>query len=83
MRRTVASLTPSAAAIDRVLQCVAFGGVVRVVRSTIARTLASVRAERLRPPRGASLAMPLIPESRKRRRQRATACRRTPTSAAI
>src|SRR5436305_1956084 len=82
-RRTVEALTPAARAIVLVDHCVALGGVVCVVRSMIARTLAGVRAERCRPPRGASLANPATPSVRNRLRHRETAWRRTLTCAAI
>jgi len=71
MRRTLASLMPTAAAIVRVLQCVALLGCWRVVRvTTRCRRRASIVG--LRPGRGASCSNPATPRARKRLRQRET-----------
>src|SRR6266481_818943 len=71
MRRTLASLMPAAAAMVRVLQCVAWAGFSRSVISTTFFTRRSVMI-RARPGRGASFFRAAVPPLRKRFRQRAT-----------
>ena len=80
MRTTAVWLRPVARASDRVLQCVASGGVASKVRVTAASTCASVIL-RGAPGRGASNS-PSGPCSAKRRRHRATVGRLTPSRAA-
>ncbi len=71
MRRTLAGLIPTAAAMVRVLQCVAFLGCCRVVMVTT-RCVRRALMLGLRPGRGASFCNPATPRARKRSRQRAT-----------
>ena len=82
MRRTLASLMPAAAAIVRVLQCVALAGLWRIVMSTTRFTWSSVIV-RVLPGREASFCNAAIPPSRNRLRQRATFSAVTPSSCAI
>jgi hypothetical protein len=69
MRRTLASLMPTAAAMVRVLQCVALAGCWRVVRVPT-RWIKRVPIVGLRPGRCASFCNPATPSARKRLRQR-------------
>src|SRR5215831_333936 len=71
IRRTLASLMPTARAMLRVLQCVAFAGFCRVVMFTTRRTTLAVMVG-VRPGRGASCCKPTMPKVRKRLRQRDT-----------
>ena len=71
MRRTLASLMPTAAAMVRVLQCVALVGGCRVVMVTT-RCVRRALIVGLRPGRGASCSNPATPSARKRLRQRET-----------
>ena len=71
MRRTLASLMPTTAAMVRVLQWVALVGRWRVVRVTT-RFLKRGPILGLRPGRGASFSNPATPRVRKRLRQRET-----------
>jgi hypothetical protein len=71
MRRTLASLIPTAAAMVRVLQCVALAGCWRVVMATT-RLVRRAPIVGLRPGRGASFCNPGTPSARKRLRQRET-----------
>jgi len=71
MRRTLASLMPTAAAMMRVLQRVALVGRWRVVRVTT-RFVKRVPILVLRPGRGASFSKPATPNARKRLRHRET-----------
>ena len=75
-RPTVAALAPAARAIERVDHCVASGGVVCVVRWMMSRTFAVAACRAFPSAARASFWMPSMPSSRKRRRHKATACRR-------
>ena len=71
MRRTLASLIPTAAAMVRVLQWVAFGGFWRVVMRTTRRMKRALILG-VRPGRDASRSNPAMPTARNRLRQRDT-----------
>src|SRR5271157_1682265 len=71
MRCTVALLTPTALAIDRVLQCVAASGFSWVVFRTIRVTVSAVMAG-VRPGRDASFSIPAVRRAANRLRHRPT-----------
>src|SRR3990172_7097809 len=77
MRRTVASLTPCALAIVRVLQCVALAGLVCSVASTRALIFRGAILG-MRPGRGASFSSPGKRSAKKRCRQSCTVGLETP-----
>ena len=82
MRRTVAALRFTAAALVRVDQCVALAGFSSVVLSTTCCTVAA-GMRGVRPARGASFSNPAMPRSRNRLRQRAALCAVTFNAAAL
>src|SRR5665213_3931398 len=82
MRRTLASLMPTAAAMVRVDQCVRLDGFCCVVFSITSRLIAAEIAG-VRPGRGASCCKPAAPSARNRDRHRAAVRGTTPSRSAI